>query len=187
MVDKKTIDLQETFKKLTLRGQAALLLSVAEMIIGELCLDNHGLSLARNAIDDCWKWIEKTSIAGDALYEYVDNEDEEKDLGARELYYQKQNNHVMVAVVIALTCIVGYIARLAYIIEGERYFPVCIEMMDREFVNYIIENACKSTMFDIIKARKVVNYLANNNLASDPEEELGSFISKDEIMLVLCG
>jgi hypothetical protein len=184
-MSEKIINLEKLFKTITLRGQAAFLLSVGEMIVNELSADTHGISLARNAMDDCWEWAEELSVAGSKLYGYVDNEDEEKDLGVRELHYQQQDNQTMIAAVIALTCIVGYIARIAYIVEGKISFPVCIEMMDLDFINYILENACQTKIFDVDKAYIIMNYLTSNYLASNPEEELGSIISKEEIMLMI--
>jgi Immunity protein Imm6 len=184
-MNEKTTELENLFKTITIRGQAAFLLTVAEMIVSELASDDNGISLAKNAIDDSWEWSEKLTISGDKLYSYVDNEDEEKDLGVRELYYQRQNNPVMIAAVIAITCIVGYVARLAYIIEGKTSFPVCIEIIDQDFIGYILENACETKAFNIDKAYRVMIYLVNKYPSANSTEEIGSVIDKDQVASIL--
>jgi Immunity protein Imm6 len=177
----KIIELQKLFKSITMRGQAAFLLTVAEMIVSEIESDHHGMFLAKSAIDDSWEWSEALTISGDKLYGYVDNEDEEKDLGIRELYYQQQTSPIMIAAVIAITCIVGYVARLAYIVEGKTSFPVCIEIIDQDFIDCILENACKTTAFDLNKAYELMTYLSNNYPSNNSEQELGSVIARDEL------
>lgn len=181
MMTTKIVELESSFKTITMRGQAAFVLSVAEMVIGELSSDNHGMSLAKSGIDDCWEWVEKLVISGDKLYGYVDNEDEEKDLGIRELYYQQQNNSIMIAAVITVTCSIGYVARLAYIVEGKTIFPSCIEIIDQSFIGYILENAGQTTTFNLDKACRIMNYLAHNYPSINSEEELGSLITQYQV------
>lgn len=183
-MDVKIVELENSFKKITIRGQVTFLLAVAEMVMKELESDNHGIFLARSGISDAWKWSSNLDVSGDELCAYVDSPDEDKDLGVRELYYQKQNNPTMIAAVITITCVIGYIARQAYILEGETSFPSTIEIIDRDFVGYIMETACQTRIFDLNKASRIMNYLEKTCLSDNPEEELGCFISRDEIMLI---
>lgn len=164
--------------KLIIRARVTLILSIAESVLAELESDEEGFLLAQEALDVAWKWQCTGDISGDILAEYVDSPSK-KDLGVRELYYE--DDQAMASAVIAITLAVGYTARYAYQVEGERNIPASILEIDDESILEILTFAEETNVFDINKLLKKSDFLmekySTNNIS-----ELGEPITKESLI-----
>jgi hypothetical protein len=164
--------------KITIRARVALYLAVAESLVNIIKEEDEGYTEARNALDKCWKWLEGEEIAGDTLYECLENED---DTGLLVFGSMAAGNPLELSVWNTLATALMYVIWQAYKAEGEKYLPQTIEDVNETMIDDLLSCANESKQFNILWLEELKQYLLEKYPTSEPNQ-LGKPIDKTEVM-----
>jgi Immunity protein Imm6 len=167
--------------KITIRARVALYLAVAESLFNYIKKDEKGYAQARSALDKCWKWLDGEEVAGDTLYEYLENED---DTGLLVFGSMAAGNPPKLAVWNTFATALMYVIWQAYEVEGEKYLPQTIEEVNETMIDDLLSCATESNQFNISWFEELKQYLLEKYPANEPNQ-LGKPISKIEVMELL--
>lgn len=122
--------------------------------------DSEAYNDILKAIKECWEWIQYNKNTGEYFYFLLDDEE-----SGFTLYEEIEENKGKVHAWNCIIYSIGYISRMAYEKEGEKYFPEPIELVNEE----TIKNAEESLL------------LCNNNEATYIDEIYKKCLEKEDI------
>lgn len=166
---------------ITIRARVAFYLAIAESLFNVIKKDEKGYAEARNALDKCWKWLEGEEVAGDTLYESLENED---DTGLLVFGSMAAGNPLKLAVWNTLATALMYVIWQAYEVEGEKYLPQTIEEVNETMIDDLLSCASESDQFNVSWFEELKQYLLEKYPANEPNQ-LGKPIGKTEVMDLL--
>jgi len=122
---------------------AAFAVSVAMMVVGALGeKDPEGHRLAQEGLRLCRAWLAGERIRAEEIAVYVDDPDEDKDLGLREEIVGDEEN--LVSVLAVLTLALGMVARLAFDAEGNSNRPTAVWETRPEMLHDLVDFALRT-------------------------------------------
>jgi Immunity protein Imm6 len=140
--------------------------------------NDEGYAEARNALDKCWKWLEGEEIAGDTLYECLENEN---DTGLLVFGSMAVDNPLKLSVWNTIATALMYVIWQAYEAEGEKYLPQTIEEVDETMIDDLLSCASESNQLNVSWLEGLKQYLLTKYPANEPSQ-LGKPIDKAEVM-----
>ena len=155
------------FEKLIDDCKVTFFLCLSQKVVSEFSENKYKVS-AQNAIDCCWNWLLSKEYNGEYLYNLLGDEE----CGITLIQEVAENEKDKVA----WNCIidaVAYTSRKAYELEGEKYYPEPIELVDDSIVQHFINcfNNCVSNSDGYIQ--RVYSFLSeyksysNNSLKNE--------------------
>ncbi len=142
------------FTKLSNKKQIAFYCALSERILIKYI--NKHTSEVSNALISCRKLLIGEVISGDQLYNLLDDENFGISIFSEEYDNKIPEN--------AWNCIIDTIAfssRKAYELEGAKYFPEPIELVDDDLIIHFIQ--CYNELFQDNFAEDVFNYLKSQD------------------------
>ncbi|MDQ0227325.1 Imm6 family immunity protein [Metabacillus niabensis] len=165
-------------ENVTNNAKVAIGLAVADKMFELLNInDNYKeYKMGREALDNCWKWLEGGNIEVDVLCNYIDSEDYED---IAEFANSAESTKEIYAWYAALYA-VSSTTRQVYRKEENNYPPQIVESVDDDTLITFVEGAVKSEFLKIGILEKVKKYLLEKYPAGSDLEDLT--ITKEEIM-----
>lgn len=117
-------------------------LAVADQVVDALRDDSVGHRLALEALELARHWLRGDPVRGEELAVYIDDPDEDKDLGLREGLYDDEPT--MIGALAVITIAVGLTAAAAYDSEGGRLRPTAIWETTPRLVPDMVEFAIRT-------------------------------------------
>jgi len=128
---------------ITVRARASFFLALAEKLFEGIDNEDEGYAQAREALENCWSWLEGKEVTADELYKYLENVD---DTGLMVFAYEVKDDPGKISIWNTVITSLMYIIWQAYRLEGAEYVPQTIEAVDETIIDYLIEYAseCQS-------------------------------------------
>jgi Immunity protein Imm6 len=165
-------------QSLSIRGQVAYLLCIAESIFPAIDENTDGSVQARAGLDKCWEWLSgRSTVTGYDIYYFLANEN---DTGLDVYTCELDEQNVLFFLWGVIIYVIAYTTWRAYNLDGEIYLPQDIESIDEKTVDDIFEYLKQIPSFDEKYALNLKNKLIDQ-FPFDPENQFGNFISKDEV------
>ncbi|MFZ6642586.1 Imm6 family immunity protein [Undibacterium sp. TC4M20W] len=139
---------------MTVRARVAFTLCVSEQLMPELFDDESGYLLAKKCITMISSWLSGEAVCGHDLNDLLMNQFDEG-IFAKIDYRTKKITDLAYTVVGAAT---SYAAWHAYRAE-KAFLPEGIEAITEEFVQWLVDEAGKSQLFDTTFVEKTYDYL----------------------------
>ena len=169
----------EIIKKIIIEARVALYLAIAEKAFNSMFNDvdyyDEQFKTGREALDQCWYWVENGNVRAIDLYKLIDNPecDGTYEYGMEEQEYRKK------VMWFSLTDAVAYTCWQAFHRENIKYLPQLIEGINEDLFNDYIKDAVDQKLVDLDTIDKIIKYLVETYSVANP---LKSKILKKEIM-----
>lgn len=112
------------------------LLSVVKKMIDAVDIDEDKKKVGNEAIELCWRWVERGDITADDLYELIDN----AECSGISEYGENEHKKEIKEMWYILVDTVSYVTRIAYMNEGIKYLPQAIEGINKESILTLMHN-----------------------------------------------
>lgn len=149
--------------------KTAFLLGLSMKTVSLLNKDEHR-TIAENAVDYCWEWLDKRKPDGDFLYNLLVDEK-----SGITIFAESTEDISEQAVWNCITYAVAFTSRKAYDSENAKYYPEPIELVSDELIYHFIE--CYNCCFpDDAHIKNVTEYLNSSDSKSEWKRSLAKMI-----------
>lgn len=130
----------QILSKLKDKVKVGFVVTITEKVFSQIKVGDERYLYAREALNNCWIWVESNGISGDDLYELIDNAEckgisefaeDEEDLNIAKLWS-------------LLVDTVSYTSWNVYKKENTKYLPQALKSINEESFIILIESAVET-------------------------------------------
>ncbi len=155
------------FSRLTIRARAAFALLIAELLIANLDSDAEGYDAARKGLRVGAAWVAGGEVTGDQLSDTLLDPNDE----GIYAYIDRRKPRETDCSYNVLGAAISYVAWKAYLTEKST-LPEGFESVTEDYIQWLVDEADKSALFNLDYINKVYDYLRDNFKAAK-DNELG--------------
>lgn len=173
--------MKDYINNITDNAKVAIISAVAENLFELLDINDKydEYKMGRDALDDCWKWLEGEEIEAETICSYIDSENgfDVMEFAQREKNREKQNAWCAVLDAVAYTTV------KAYERVGDYFPPQIVDSITDDTIIICFEMVVEAELFKVEMLEKIHKYLLENYPAGNDMES--SYITKEEIMKIV--
>ncbi|RYI28832.1 hypothetical protein EVU96_12950 [Bacillus infantis] len=150
--------------------KVGVVLTVAEKVFSGISKEDERYLDGRAALDKCWLWVESHAVAGDEIYELIDNADF---TGISE-FAEEEEDLDIAGVWSILVDAVAYTSWEAYRNEKVKYLPQSLESINTDSITIFLNSALQTSFVkeeEIKRMEKVIRDYINEDKEFPTERE----------------
>jgi hypothetical protein len=165
----------------TIRARVAFVLAIAEVVRNAITAREEVAERIRSALDLAWRWEQFGGVSGRALYDMLENENEDG-LMVEEWAAPEAQKPAWVA----MTSAISYTSWHAFVTAGDKRLPEPIDEVSEEVIDQTVAYARRAPGFDPRCVDRLAQYCVDHHRTAD-SSVLGEPIAREAMLQVTNG